>query len=164
MSTIKITDLTAQTTGNLVTANDVLPIVDIANGQTKKITVDTLTSALGANVTFNTGSAGIVHTVTSPAAADAYTYTAHGKKIEVRNKIIAAVVHNSSSLDYTVTNNSVDAQSCIVGMFLAGSHTTILSSSLVPHSSAANSFKFRIHASDVPLADGSAFTASFVVL
>ena len=164
MSTIKISDLTAQTTGNLVTANDVLPIVDIANGQTKKITVDVLTSALAGDVTFSTGSVGIVHTITSPAAADAYTYTAHGKKIEVRNLVVDAVVHNSSSLDYTVTNNSVDAQSCIVGMFLVGSHTTILSSSVVPHSSAANSFKFRIHADSVPLADGSAFTASFVIL
>tara|TARA_R110000737_G_scaffold292013_1_gene298554 strand:+ start:302 stop:961 length:660 start_codon:yes stop_codon:yes gene_type:complete len=47
MATKKITELTAQITGNLVSANDVLAIVDIANNSTKKITIDTLTSALG---------------------------------------------------------------------------------------------------------------------
>ena len=47
MATKKITDLTLQSAGNVVSANDVLPIVDIANNETKRITIDTLTSALG---------------------------------------------------------------------------------------------------------------------
>ena len=48
MATKKITDLTLQSAGNVVPANDVLPIVDIANNETKRITIDVLASALGA--------------------------------------------------------------------------------------------------------------------
>ena len=60
MATKKITELTAQTTGNLVSANDVLAIVDIANNATKKITVDKLTSERQVKLTNIANAAGTV--------------------------------------------------------------------------------------------------------
>jgi hypothetical protein len=59
MATKKITDLTLQSAGNIVTANDVLPIVDIANNETKRITIDTLTSATSASITTSASNAAI---------------------------------------------------------------------------------------------------------
>ena len=48
MATKKISELTAQTTAAQSSANDVLVVVDGSENVTKKVTIDTLTSALGA--------------------------------------------------------------------------------------------------------------------
>tara|TARA_R110001599_G_scaffold339596_1_gene559286 strand:+ start:294 stop:914 length:621 start_codon:yes stop_codon:yes gene_type:complete len=77
MATKKITELTAQTTGNLVSANDVLAIVDIANNSTKKITVDKLTTERQLKVTTINNAAGAV--LADDTAAITLTSAAHGK-------------------------------------------------------------------------------------
>ena len=51
MATKKISELTAQTTAAQSSANDVLVVVDGSENVTKKVTIDTLTSALGAITT-----------------------------------------------------------------------------------------------------------------
>ena len=46
MADVKITELTALASANVVTSSDVVPIVDASVPQTKKITVDNLLSPI----------------------------------------------------------------------------------------------------------------------
>ena len=73
MATKKITELTGLVSGSVISANDVLPIVDLANDITKKITVDNLAGAMTASWALNAISASheITHEVSSSYAQTA---------------------------------------------------------------------------------------------
>ena len=153
-------------TGDKPTENQFASVIDsVLNLQDTG--TQTLSGELSTlDISFSTGSVGITHVTTETAGADAYTYTVHGRRIEVRNKVIADVVFPSSSLVYTVTNNSCNMRSIVVGNLISGSVNAITGSHInILPPIADNTFRFTLNApQQMKLADGDIFTASFVVL
>ena len=168
MATKKLSELTSQSTVNQVTANDVLVVVDGSENSTKKITIDTLTSKLGAinasgSLSFKSGSVGVNLITTVGASADAYAYAVSGVKVSVQNQLQEQLNPSSSTADWVITNPNVAADSVVYGNFTGltvGSITGSIVQTSVP---AAGTFKFRLinpfDASTV--ADNTGFTASF---
>tara|TARA_R110001583_G_scaffold35375_9_gene117765 strand:- start:560 stop:1090 length:531 start_codon:yes stop_codon:yes gene_type:complete len=138
--------------------------VDSAVTLTASPTLSAGASSVG-NLTFSTGSVGIVHTTTAAASADAATYTVHGKRFEVRNQLQAAINDDETSAPFVVTNASIASDSIVVGG-LSGVIAGGLSESVM-HAvvSGSNTMRFMFtNAGGVAVADNMTFTASFVVL
>ena len=117
------------------------------------------------SLTFSTASAGIVYSAVGTAAsADAASYTVHGKKFKVKNKLQAAIADDETSGLFTVTNTDVNADSVVVGN-LSGTVVGGLSESIC-HTivTADNTMKFAFtNAGGITVADDTAFTASFAI-
>jgi len=138
MATKKITDLTLQSAGNVVPANDVLPIVDIANNETKRITIDVLASALGAvTATSASFTNNVTVTGTITAGTGSFTNSLSTAAATVTGQLLAGAT--SASLSVSASNaaivfgnlptNAGDAR-------LLGSGSLFLSGSAVNNSTA----------------------------
>ena len=125
------------------------------------------TLTLDVPLAFSTASSGISLTEVVAASVDAATVTVHGKKVTVKNKLQGSIADGAQSAAFTVTNNSVDTNSVVVGN-IAGDTSLIcgLSGSILQIlNSADNTFKFAFqNETAVAVPDDTPFTASFVVL
>lgn len=118
--------------------------------------------------TVSIGTASLDHVVlttrTIGASVDSDTYTAHGSKVEVRSQL-QAQLDDGTFAAFRLHNNSIAAESIVMGAFTGGTAGAITASFISANTIGANTASFRIHnETGGNIANDTGFTASFVVL
>ena len=107
---------------------------------------------------------GFVLPINVPASIDSKDFTAHGNKIQMKNRLQSAIVDGSNQT-FTIVNNKVTEDSVIYGNFIIKSNMMGLSQSIIQCHVDSGSFDMVIHnESGFAISNNTPFTASFVVM